>query len=233
MIWCVSSHLRPSQLRGFVLRLATPVRRCLPTVSCRREYGKADRRWAGRDPGVISLEILTVVLGGPAAALCAYAIVKCGTVVLRHLRSFTRLIRAAAPAEICVRLRLHNLPITGGRRGGTRSRLFSRWPSSTEARPAANLCRRRKTVWEWTVTAALHAGWMTFAPEWLDRSPNLVRLGAASLVCDAFRFTSAPLIRCGPGDATFVLTQVTSNPLYLWIYLFFMNVVWVSEKFVT
>lgn len=42
-----------------------------------REYGKADKRWAVRDPTVISLEILTVVLGGPAAAAMLYAIAKC------------------------------------------------------------------------------------------------------------------------------------------------------------
>jgi hypothetical protein len=42
-----------------------------------REYGKADRRWEGRDPTVISLELLTVFLGGPAAAAMVYAIVGC------------------------------------------------------------------------------------------------------------------------------------------------------------
>ncbi|KAI0702270.1 Emopamil-binding protein [Cytidiella melzeri] len=42
-------------------------------------------------------------------------------------------------------------------------------------------------------TMELYGGWMTFCPEWLTGSPNLV----------------------------------TSNPLYLWVYLFFMNFVWV------
>ena len=42
-----------------------------------QEYGKADRRWAGRDPTVISLELLTVFCGGPAAAALVYAIVGC------------------------------------------------------------------------------------------------------------------------------------------------------------
>ncbi|KIP08965.1 hypothetical protein PHLGIDRAFT_116824 [Phlebiopsis gigantea 11061_1 CR5-6] len=42
-------------------------------------------------------------------------------------------------------------------------------------------------------TAELYGGWMTFCPEWLTGSPNLV----------------------------------TSNPLYLWVYLTIMNVIWV------
>jgi hypothetical protein len=33
-----------------------------------REYAKADRRWGGTDLGVISLELLTVFIGGPLAA---------------------------------------------------------------------------------------------------------------------------------------------------------------------
>jgi len=42
-------------------------------------------------------------------------------------------------------------------------------------------------------TAEIYGGWMTFCPEWLTGSPNLV----------------------------------TSNPLYLWVYLTFMNGIWV------
>lgn len=38
-----------------------------------------------------------------------------------------------------------------------------------------------------------YIGWMTFAPEWLTGSPNLV----------------------------------TSNPMYLWVYLIFFNGLWV------
>ena len=37
-----------------------------------REYGKADARWAVRDPTVISLELLTVFLFGPLCLLQAY-----------------------------------------------------------------------------------------------------------------------------------------------------------------
>ncbi|KAK8159242.1 Emopamil-binding protein [Phyllosticta citrichinensis] len=36
-----------------------------------QEYAKADRRWGGSDTGVVSLEVLTVVLGAPLAVVCA------------------------------------------------------------------------------------------------------------------------------------------------------------------
>lgn len=39
-----------------------------------REYGKADARWAVYDPTVLSLELLTVYVMGPAALLMIYAI---------------------------------------------------------------------------------------------------------------------------------------------------------------
>jgi hypothetical protein len=42
-----------------------------------QEYAKADKRWEGRDPTVISLEVLTVFCGGPAAASLVYAIFGC------------------------------------------------------------------------------------------------------------------------------------------------------------
>ncbi|KAK8430338.1 Emopamil-binding protein [Phyllosticta citricarpa] len=36
-----------------------------------QEYAKADRRWGGSDTGVVSLELLTVGIGAPLAAVCA------------------------------------------------------------------------------------------------------------------------------------------------------------------
>ena len=96
-----------------------------------REYGNADRRWAGRDPTVISLELLTVFGGGPAAAALVYAIVKC--------------------------VRLREQPVV---------------------RATHRVLRRRKP-WRHLVQALLslaelYGGWMTFAPEWVEGSPNLV-----------------------------------------------------------
>lgn len=39
-----------------------------------REYARADSRWAGRDPTIISIEILTAFLLGPLCLLAAWAI---------------------------------------------------------------------------------------------------------------------------------------------------------------
>uniref|UniRef100_A0A8C2SBC0 EXPERA domain-containing protein n=1 Tax=Capra hircus TaxID=9925 RepID=A0A8C2SBC0_CAPHI len=41
-----------------------------------KEYGKADARWLYFDPAIVSVEILTVVLGGSLALVLIYAIVK-------------------------------------------------------------------------------------------------------------------------------------------------------------
>ncbi|PGH09056.1 hypothetical protein AJ79_05785 [Helicocarpus griseus UAMH5409] len=43
-----------------------------PTARLWQEYGKADSRWLGADLGVVSLELLTVLLGGPASAYICY-----------------------------------------------------------------------------------------------------------------------------------------------------------------
>ena len=75
-----------------------------------REYGRADARWAVRDPTVISLEILTVCIG----VLCLFQVYAVATrAAFRHPLQMV----------ICV--------------------------------------------------AELYGGWMTFAPEWIDGSPNL------------------------------------------------------------
>ncbi|EXJ95394.1 hypothetical protein A1O1_00515 [Capronia coronata CBS 617.96] len=47
-----------------------------PMARLWQEYAKADRRWQGADLTVISLEILTVGLGGPAAVYVCYLIAK-------------------------------------------------------------------------------------------------------------------------------------------------------------
>ena len=41
-----------------------------------KEYGKADARWLYFDPTIVSVEILTVVLGGSLALVLVYAIIK-------------------------------------------------------------------------------------------------------------------------------------------------------------
>ena len=41
-----------------------------------REYGRADSRWSGYDATVLSLELITVLLLGPLAVACAYAVMR-------------------------------------------------------------------------------------------------------------------------------------------------------------
>ena len=96
-----------------------------------RVYARADARWGGNDLTVISLELLTVLIGAPLSAWICYCLVK-----------------------------------------------------------------SRKDTWFWMIilaTGELYGGFMTFAPEWLSGSPNLD----------------------------------TSNWMYLWLYLFFFNTLWV------
>ncbi|PGH01406.1 hypothetical protein AJ80_09006 [Polytolypa hystricis UAMH7299] len=59
-------------------RLYGPAYGTGPTGRLWQEYGKADRRWLGADEGVIALELLTVILGGPAAAYVCYLVYKSG-----------------------------------------------------------------------------------------------------------------------------------------------------------
>lgn len=47
-----------------------------PVSALWREYAKADARWGGSDLTVISLELLTVLIGGPLSSFICYAIVK-------------------------------------------------------------------------------------------------------------------------------------------------------------
>ena len=48
-----------------------------PLAALWRDYAKADKRWARADPTVVSLEVLTVVLGGPIA-LYVYELIRRG-----------------------------------------------------------------------------------------------------------------------------------------------------------
>lgn len=108
-----------------------------------REYAKADSRWGGADLTVISLELLTVFVAGPAA------LYSCSLI----------------------------------------SRIFNSNNSAEKGRLNARL---------WFIllalsTGELYGGFMTFAPEWLSANASLA----------------------------------TDDPVYLWLYLFFFNTVWV------
>lgn len=82
-----------------------------------REYGKADARWAVRDANVISLELLTVFLGGPAAVAMVHAIITCALPAKAHPAGSSALMR------VCV--------TAGARRGATCCRRCCRWRSCT------------------------------------------------------------------------------------------------------
>jgi hypothetical protein len=47
-----------------------------PTAMLWQEYAKADARWGGSDLGVVSLELLTVFVGGPLALYITYLLTK-------------------------------------------------------------------------------------------------------------------------------------------------------------
>jgi hypothetical protein len=119
-----------------------------PTARLWQEYAKADRRWGGADVNIISLELLTVLLGGPAAVYICYLL-----------------------------SRSSNENLNTKSRGGVKA-----------------------TLWLVAIalaTAELYGGFMTFAPEWLSGSSALA----------------------------------TEDPVYLWLYLFFFNTLWVFLPF--
>lgn len=96
-----------------------------PSARLWQEYAKADKRWAGADLTVVSLELLTVCLGGPAAVYICYQLWQ-----------------------------------------GSRATM------TTEKRGSA-----KAVMWLLATalaTAELYGGWMTFAPEWLTGSSQLV-----------------------------------------------------------
>ncbi|KAI1957534.1 hypothetical protein LOZ58_005618 [Ophidiomyces ophidiicola] len=124
-------------------RLYGPAYGAGPTARMWQEYGKADARWLGSDLGVISLELLTVLLGGPAALYICYLAYK-----------------------------------------------------ATSSAVAAKAGMYKGRLWFVAIglaVAELYGGFMTFAPEWLSGNTALE----------------------------------TSDPVYLWLYLVFFNMLWV------
>jgi hypothetical protein len=111
------------------------------------EYGKADLRWLYADLNVVSLELLTVFLGGPAATYICYQ-------TYRAMTTTTPSVKGAHLSKL--------------------------WFAATVL-----------------ATGELYGGFMTFAPEWLSGSIMLN----------------------------------TDDPVYLWFYLVFFNVLWVFFPF--
>ncbi|KIW88583.1 uncharacterized protein Z519_10629 [Cladophialophora bantiana CBS 173.52] len=118
-----------------------------PMARLWQEYAKADRRWGGADLNVISLEILTVGLAGPAAVYICYLVSKIANTTDETIKS-----------------------------------------------------RCQSRLWFTAIilaTGELYGGFMTFAPEWLS--------GSNALASD--------------------------DPIYLWLYLVFFNMLWVFMPF--
>ena len=137
-----------------------------PTARLWQEYAKADRRWGESDPTVISLEILTVGLAGPAALYICY--------LLSKLANDPSVISAAKRKE---------------KTSTTKATATAPLTSTNKATISA----RMHFIMAMLATAELYGGFMTFAPEWLSGSTALE----------------------------------TSNPIYLWLYLVFFNILWV------
>lgn len=57
-----------------------------PTARLWQEYAKADRRWGGTDTGVVSLELLTVLIGGPTAVYICYLLYRSNAKLSSHSR---------------------------------------------------------------------------------------------------------------------------------------------------
>ena len=114
-----------------------------PMARLWQEYAKADSRWGGSDLTVISLELLTVFVAGPAAAYICYLITKIS--------------------------------------------------NATDLSQRARLDARMWFIAVALSTGELYGGFMTFAPEWLSANSSLA----------------------------------TEDPVYLWLYLFFFNTIWV------
>ncbi|KAK7921973.1 hypothetical protein WMY93_008875 [Mugilogobius chulae] len=100
-----------------------------PLAQLWQEYGKADQRWLVSDSGIVSVEILTVVLCSALGLALIHAVV-------------------------------HNKPTEN---------------TSQQCRQTtdkAKTCRQHFLQISLCV-CELYGGWMTFAPEWLQGSPNL------------------------------------------------------------
>ena len=59
-------------LMGRADRMYGPAYGSNPMANLWQEYAKADRRWGGADLTIISLELLTVLIGGPLSAYISY-----------------------------------------------------------------------------------------------------------------------------------------------------------------
>ncbi|KAL4901417.1 Emopamil-binding protein [Aspergillus multicolor] len=127
-----------------------------PSSRLWQEYAKADHRWASADATVISLELLTVFLGGPAAVYVCYL-----------------LWQASLPSTLSSKSS-SSVKATPSKSNSSKSS-SSTSTSAAKAEAEAKGAAKAKL---WLVatalaTAELYGGFMTFAPEWLTGSTQL------------------------------------------------------------
>lgn len=72
----VELHAPGVHFLGFKDRIYGSAFGASPTAKLWQEYAKADARWGGADLTVISIELLTVFIGGPLSAYICYLLAK-------------------------------------------------------------------------------------------------------------------------------------------------------------
>ncbi|RDW76752.1 EXPERA domain-containing protein [Aspergillus mulundensis] len=131
-----------------------------PSSRLWQEYAKADHRWASADATVISLELLTVFLGGPAAVYVCYLLWQSSLPSNSASASSSKTSSKATPSKS----------------NSSRSSLSSSTSASTAKAEAEAKGAAKAKLWlvaTALATAELYGGFMTFAPEWLTGSTQL------------------------------------------------------------
>ncbi|KAL4820328.1 Emopamil-binding protein [Aspergillus spinulosporus] len=133
-----------------------------PSARLWQEYAKADKRWATADATVISLELLTVFLGGPAAIYVCYLLwlSSCTQPISKQTSSKSSSPKSTSKSSTA---KLES-------RGAAKAKL---WLVATAL-----------------ATAELYGGFMTFAPEWLTGSTQLDTSNAVYLWFYLFFFNT-------------------------------------------
>jgi hypothetical protein len=86
-----SGLLQGPYFLGYQDRLHGPAHGSGPSARLWQEYAKADRRWAVSDPNIVSLELLSVLLLGPAAVSVCYLLYRSSSPrVGAHARAVAR-----------------------------------------------------------------------------------------------------------------------------------------------
>ncbi|KAL4759986.1 EXPERA domain-containing protein [Aspergillus foveolatus] len=133
-----------------------------PSARLWQEYAKADKRWATADATVISLELLTVFLGGPAAIYVCYLLWQSSCTQPTSKPTSTKSSSPKSTSKSST-AKLES-------QGAAKAKL---WLVATAL-----------------ATAELYGGFMTFAPEWLTGSTQLDTSNAVYLWFYLFFFNT-------------------------------------------